>query len=67
MAARPDLIDLPAWVTGAEARFITGATPDQLRADVVAGRVAMYRPFGRGDRIAFFRTEDLLALHPGRS
>ena len=54
--------ELPAWVTGAEARFLTGASPEQLRAEVVSGRVAMYRPFGEGHRIALFRTENLLAL-----
>jgi hypothetical protein len=53
--------DLPAWVTGAEARFLTGSPPELLRDEVVSGRVAMYRPFGPGSRIAFLRTEDLLA------
>ena len=67
MAAEPDLGGLPAWVTGAEALFLTGASPEELRADVVSGRVSMYRPFGQGHRIAFFRTEDLLALDQGRS
>jgi hypothetical protein len=53
--------DLPEWVTGAEARFLTGAPPEVLRDEVVSGRVAMYRPFGPGHRIAFLRTADLLA------
>ena len=59
MAADPDPSGLPAWVTGAEARFLTGASAEQLRAEVVSGRLAMYRPFGPGDRVAFFRTKDL--------
>jgi hypothetical protein len=61
MRKDPALSDLPDWVTGAEARFLTGAAPEVLRDHVVSGRVAMYRPFGPGHRIAFFRTEDLLA------
>lgn len=67
MAAEPDLGGLPAWVTGAEVRFLTEASPERLRADVVSGRVTMYRPFGEGHRMALFRTEDLLALDLGRS
>jgi hypothetical protein len=53
--------DLPEWVTGAEARFLTGDPPEVLRDAVGSGRVAMYRPFGVGHRIAFLRTADLLA------
>jgi hypothetical protein len=53
--------DLPEWVTGAEARFLTRHPPEVLRDEVVSGRVAMYRPFGPGHRIAFLRTADLLA------
>jgi hypothetical protein len=58
--------DIPEWVTGAEARFLTGDPPEVLRQAVVSGRVAMYRPFGPGHRIAFLRTADLLATRtPG--
>lgn len=53
--------DLPEWVTGAEARFLTGSPPEALRDEVVSGRVAMYRPFGPGHRIALLSTRDLLA------
>jgi hypothetical protein len=53
--------DIPEWVTGAEARFLTGHPPEVLHQAVVSGRVAMYRPFGPGHRIAFLRTADLLA------
>jgi hypothetical protein len=66
MVDQTDPGGVPAWVTGAEACFLTGASAEQLRADVVQGHLAMYRPFGRGHRIAFFRTEDLLAVHPPR-
>jgi hypothetical protein len=58
--------DFPEWVTGAEARFLTGEPPETLRDAVVSGRVAMYRPFGPGNRIAFLRTADLLASRPRR-
>lgn len=61
MASEAEARGLPTWVTGAEARFLTGASADELRAGVVSGRVAMYRPFGQGHRVAFLRTDDLLA------
>jgi hypothetical protein len=66
MSMTDGLGDLPGWVTGAEARFLTGLPPEVLRDEVVSGRVAMYRPFGVGHRIAFLRTADLLATRtPG--
>lgn len=66
VTGEPGLGDFPEWVTGAEARFLTGESPETLRDAVVAGRVAMYRPFGPGNRIAFLRTADLLASRPRR-
>jgi hypothetical protein len=66
MSMTDGLGDFPEWVTGAEARFLTGSSPEVLRDAVLSGRVAMYRPFGVGHRIAFLRTADLLATRtPG--
>ena len=66
MTGEPGLDELPDWLTGAEARFVVGVPPEVIRDDVVAGRVTMFRPFGPGHRVAFFRTEDLLASRARR-
>lgn len=51
---------IPDWVTGAEARFLTGDPPEILRRKVTSGRVALFRPFGPGHRVVFLRTADLI-------
>ncbi|MGH9890435.1 MAG: hypothetical protein ACREA0_00305 [bacterium] len=51
---------IPEWVTGAEARFLTGEAPEILRQKVTSGRVALFRPFGPGHRVVFLRTADLI-------
>ena len=58
---------IPEWVTGAEASFLTGDTPEILRSDVMSGRVALIRPFGPGDGFVLLRTADLIRRRPASS
>jgi len=50
---------IPEWVTGAEACFLTGDPPEVLRSKVMAGGVALVRPFGRRHGFVLLRTADL--------